>query len=56
MRDIQKEISDKLDEIEEKEGVRVLHAIESGSRAWGFASASCCRVYREVSCGTAGFV
>jgi predicted nucleotidyltransferase len=38
MRDIQKEISDKLDEIEEKEGVRVLHAIESGSRAWGFAS------------------
>lgn len=38
MRDIQKEINDKLNEIEEKEGVRVLHAIESGSRAWGFAS------------------
>lgn len=38
MRDIRKEISDKLDEIEEKEGVRILHAIESGSRAWGFAS------------------
>ena len=38
MRDIQQEISDKLNEIEEKEGVRVLHAIESGSRAWGFAS------------------
>ncbi len=38
MRDIQQEISDKLKEIEEKEGVRVLHAIESGSRAWGFAS------------------
>ena len=38
MRDIQKEISDKLNEIEEKEDVRVLHAIESGSRAWGFAS------------------
>lgn len=38
MRDIQKEIGDKLNEIEEKEGVRVLHAIESGSRAWGFAS------------------
>ena len=38
MRDIVNEISDKLDEIEEKEGVRILHAIESGSRAWGFAS------------------
>ena len=38
MRDIEKEINEKLNEIEEKEGVRVLHAIESGSRAWGFAS------------------
>ena len=38
MRDIQQVIIDKLNEIEEKEGVRVLHAIESGSRAWGFAS------------------
>ena len=28
----------KLREIEEKEHVRVLHAVESGSRAWGFAS------------------
>lgn len=38
MRNIQKEIDEKLNEIEEKEGVRILHAIESGSRAWGFAS------------------
>lgn len=38
MRDIKREINDKLNEIEEKEGVRVLHAVESGSRAWGFAS------------------
>lgn len=38
MRDIQKEICEKLNEIEEKEGVRILHAVESGSRAWGFAS------------------
>lgn len=38
MRDIEKEITKKLDEIEEKEGVRILHAVESGSRAWGFAS------------------
>ncbi|MBE5851164.1 MAG: nucleotidyltransferase domain-containing protein [Lachnospiraceae bacterium] len=38
MRDITREISDKLDEIEKKESVRILHAIESGSRAWGFAS------------------
>ena len=28
----------KLKEIEEKENVRILHAVESGSRAWGFAS------------------
>lgn len=28
----------KLKEIEEKEHVRILHAVESGSRAWGFAS------------------
>ncbi len=28
----------KIQEIEEKENVRILHAIESGSRAWGFAS------------------
>jgi uncharacterized protein len=35
---IEKLIQSKLKEIEEKENVRVLHAIESGSRAWGFAS------------------
>lgn len=28
----------KIKEIEEKEHVRVLHVVESGSRAWGFAS------------------
>ena len=38
MRDIIAEINEKLDEIERKEGVRILHAVESGSRAWGFAS------------------
>ena len=38
MRDILAEINEKLDEIEKKEGVRILHAVESGSRAWGFAS------------------
>ena len=38
MRDILKEINEKLDEIEAKENVRILHAVESGSRAWGFAS------------------
>lgn len=31
-------ISLKLKEIEEKEQVTILHAVESGSRAWGFAS------------------
>ena len=28
----------KIREIEEKENIKVLHAVESGSRAWGFAS------------------
>lgn len=28
----------KLKEIEDKENIKVLHAVESGSRAWGFAS------------------
>lgn len=28
----------KLKEIEEKENVKILHCVESGSRAWGFAS------------------
>lgn len=31
-------IQQKLSEIEEKEQVTILHAVESGSRAWGFAS------------------
>jgi len=31
-------IIEKLNEIERREGVRILHAVESGSRAWGFAS------------------
>jgi predicted nucleotidyltransferase len=35
---IQKEIIQRLHETEEKEGVRILMAIESGSRAWGFPS------------------
>ena len=35
MRDI---IEQKLNEIEQAEGVRILHAAESGSKAWGFAS------------------
>jgi len=31
-------ILEKLSEIEEKENVKILYAVESGSRAWGFAS------------------
>ena len=38
MRDIISEINGKLNEIEKAECVRILHAVESGSRAWGFAS------------------
>ncbi|MBQ8078566.1 MAG: nucleotidyltransferase domain-containing protein, partial [Oscillospiraceae bacterium] len=38
MAEIQKIIQEKLDEIEAAEQVRILHCVESGSRAWGFAS------------------
>ena len=38
MRDIQKEIQENLDAIEKKHDVKILLAIESGSRGWGFAS------------------
>lgn len=38
MRDIQKEIQENLDMIEKKHDVQILLAVESGSRAWGFAS------------------
>lgn len=38
MRNIEKEIQENLDEIERKHNVKILYAIESGSRAWGFAS------------------
>lgn len=38
MRDIQKEIQDNLDAIEREHQVKILLAVESGSRAWGFAS------------------
>jgi len=31
-------IRSKLREIEERENIRILHCVESGSRAWGFAS------------------
>ena len=36
--DIQQTIQNKLTEIEQAENVTILHAVESGSRAWGFAS------------------
>ena len=38
MRNIQREIQDSLDKIEEQYDVKILLAVESGSRAWGFAS------------------
>ena len=36
--EIQKIIQSELEKIEQQLGVRVLHAVESGSRSWGFAS------------------
>lgn len=38
MRDIRKEIEEKMAEIEKMENVTVLYAVESGSRAWGVES------------------
>ncbi|MDE6833209.1 MAG: nucleotidyltransferase domain-containing protein, partial [Ruminococcus sp.] len=35
---IQENISEKLFTTEKTENIRILHAVESGSRAWGFAS------------------
>ena len=36
--DIKTVVSEKLNEIEQRENVRILHCVESGSRAWGFES------------------
>ena len=36
--EIFKTIQEKLSEIERTENVRILHCVESGSRAWGFES------------------
>lgn len=38
MRNINQEIQENLNEIEDKNDVKILLAVESGSRAWGFAS------------------
>ncbi len=38
MENIQEKIRQKLGEIERQERVTILHCVESGSRAWGFAS------------------
>ena len=38
MLEIVDEIKNKLEEIEQKENVTILFAVESGSRAWGFES------------------
>ena len=35
---MEKKIQEKLKELELQENIKILHAVESGSRAWGFAS------------------
>jgi predicted nucleotidyltransferase len=35
---VEKLIREKLKEIEQRENVKILHCVESGSRAWGFSS------------------
>ena len=35
---VRETILEKLNEIEKRENIKILHCIESGSRAWGFAS------------------
>ena len=42
---VQEIIPAKLAEIEARERVKVIHCIESGSRAWGFASPDSCLLY-----------
>ena len=36
--EMRKKVMDKLHEIEEREKVKVLYAVETASRAWGFPS------------------
>ena len=38
LRELKEIILQKLREMEAAEHIRILHAVESGSRAWGFAS------------------
>ena len=38
MSDIKSIIDKTIEEIEKVENIKILHCVESGSRAWGFAS------------------
>ena len=38
MKDIEQQIQSKLDDLQQQKGCRLLLAVESGSRAWGYAS------------------
>ena len=39
MEDIENRIKEKLLDLEKNQNIRIIYACESGSRAWGFASA-----------------
>lgn len=40
MKNIEQQIQNKLDDLQQQKGCRLLLAVESGSRAWGYASAN----------------
>ena len=46
----------KIKEIEENEHVRVLHVVESGSRAWGISSPDSDYDVRFILCTREGFL
>ena len=53
---MEKLIQSKIKEIEKKENVKILHCVESGSRAWGFASPDSDYDVRFYLCASESFL